>query len=351
MAREALISPLTMYHCDETIFDGLQVPSYNFPRSREYPDLFLTQGWTLDRQTLIDNILLETCELEVLYTQPETLKFAIGAWCRKEFPVWQSLYETLFYKYNPIWNKDGTLKETAAQTRELASNGNRQKTAQDVTTGTEAETVGDVENTARNATRSDSSVLTRTGTESGTGSETGTDSGTETGTDGKTITGTNVESNSGSDINSVSAYDQLTGWSNSTKTDSNNNTHGAENRVETGTDSRTHSTETGKNTETNTNRTENEINTGTDNETEKNDRMYNRNRTGTDNRVNTGTENETNTGTENETNNNVLERVEFGNIGVTMTQQLIQAERELVKFNLYDLIIDSFKARFCLLVY
>ena len=42
---------------------------------------------------------------------------------------------------------------------------------------------------------------------------------------------------------------------------------------------------------------------------------------------------------------------EYGNIGVTMTQQLIQAERDLVRFNIHDLIIDDFKQRFCVLIY
>ena len=40
-----------------------------------------------------------------------------------------------------------------------------------------------------------------------------------------------------------------------------------------------------------------------------------------------------------------------GNIGTTMTQQLIKAEREVSQFNIYDFICDSFKRRFCILVY
>ena len=34
-----------------------------------------------------------------------------------------------------------------------------------------------------------------------------------------------------------------------------------------------------------------------------------------------------------------------------MTQQMIEAEREVDKFNIYDFIVDSFKRRFCILVY
>lgn len=40
-----------------------------------------------------------------------------------------------------------------------------------------------------------------------------------------------------------------------------------------------------------------------------------------------------------------------GNIGVTTTQQMIEQERNVAKFNIFNYIIDSFKSRFCLLVY
>ena len=40
-----------------------------------------------------------------------------------------------------------------------------------------------------------------------------------------------------------------------------------------------------------------------------------------------------------------------GNIGVTTSQQMIQSERDLVVFNLYDVISESFVENFCLMVY
>ena len=40
-----------------------------------------------------------------------------------------------------------------------------------------------------------------------------------------------------------------------------------------------------------------------------------------------------------------------GNIGVTTSQQMIQSERDLVVFNLYDVIAESFVENFCLMVY
>jgi hypothetical protein len=40
-----------------------------------------------------------------------------------------------------------------------------------------------------------------------------------------------------------------------------------------------------------------------------------------------------------------------GNIGVTTSQQMIQSERDLVAFNIYDVIAESFIENFCLMVY
>ena len=40
-----------------------------------------------------------------------------------------------------------------------------------------------------------------------------------------------------------------------------------------------------------------------------------------------------------------------GNIGVTTTQQMIQAQREIVRFSVYDAILQDFKGSFCVQVY
>ena len=40
-----------------------------------------------------------------------------------------------------------------------------------------------------------------------------------------------------------------------------------------------------------------------------------------------------------------------GNIGVTTSQQMIQSEREVAIFNIYDIIAESFVENFCLMVY
>lgn len=51
------------------------------------------------------------------------------------------------------------------------------------------------------------------------------------------------------------------------------------------------------------------------------------------------------------TEKETTEHERHGNIGVTMTQQMIQAEREAVMFSLYDVIMQDFKHEFCVMVY
>lgn len=40
-----------------------------------------------------------------------------------------------------------------------------------------------------------------------------------------------------------------------------------------------------------------------------------------------------------------------GNVGVTTSQQMIEAERNVSEFNIIDYIVQSFKRRFCIMVY
>ena len=82
----ATISPLGLYRWDETIFDLMQIPS------------------ALDKPTLIDNLLAETAELEVLYPNPVVFKNLIGVWSAKQIDIWNKLYATTQYEYNPIEN-------------------------------------------------------------------------------------------------------------------------------------------------------------------------------------------------------------------------------------------------------
>ena len=84
----ATMSLLGLYNWDRTILDGLAVPD------------------DVDKDALINNLLRECAELEILYPQPNALKFFIGEWARERLPVWKKLAATLKFEYDPISNYD-----------------------------------------------------------------------------------------------------------------------------------------------------------------------------------------------------------------------------------------------------
>ena len=96
--REATVSLLGMYNYDSTVLDLLVIPD------------------ELDRSNLINNLLAETAELEILYSNPTVLKNLIGVWSLKELPVWQKLYNTTVLEYNPIENYDRHEQESTTGT-------------------------------------------------------------------------------------------------------------------------------------------------------------------------------------------------------------------------------------------
>lgn len=99
------ISILGLWNADNTLFDDMQLPE------------------ALDRETVINAILLKCSELETLYTDPEFMKNALRIWSGYRIVVWDALYKTTQFDYNPIWNKDGTITETENRDTESSASG------------------------------------------------------------------------------------------------------------------------------------------------------------------------------------------------------------------------------------
>lgn len=224
--------------------------------TENYPEI-----WTdfnvpapLDKRTMIDKICVDCAELELLYSDPDILKYMIRNWNKTETHIWEKLAATLELEYNPIYNLDVTWEEE--RTPDLLK-----KRTPNIT---ETRTPNLTEKTTPNTTE------------------------TETPTD------TTTESVAGYNTASFTDHTKLTRG-------------GTIKTTKTGTDTFT--------------------------------------TTGSDTHKTTGTEEESETGKE-----TIITR-RYGNQGVTMTQDMIKAERDITEFNLYDYILKSFKNRFCLLVY
>lgn len=278
----AVMSLLGLYNYDASLLDGLieNLPNKNGIPS-DYPESYYTDV-TIEPDTVVENLLVECAEFEILYADFNALKRIIKIWSAKEKPVWQKMFNTVCYKYNPIWNKDG--KSTWME----GQNGTGNKTE------------------------------TETGTKSGSGKGTVTDDYISTSDTVNKTTGTGSSSRNGTEetTGKVSAYNS-NDFQNRDKT---NSTNAETNNSESAEDF------TGKGTVTNKGTKENVSSTSETN---------NVSRT-------------TNDTTSSETRH---EQIDTGNIGVTMTQQMITAEREIAVFNIIDFIINDFKERFCLRIY
>lgn len=396
MPLNATVTPLSLYMIDQTVFDGLQLPTVP-TNPTDYPDLYVS-GFALDRDVLIDSILMETGEMNVIYPDPVFFKYAVTSWSRKELPVWQELFNTLFYKYNPLWNKDGTIKETARDLTSRETAGTRSRTGsteQDITDTireTDTHNLQDqrtanlrtrMQDTTTNAGTQDFTKTT-SGQESRdgdvhtavTGSTTNTGTVTDAGTDTKATThgGTVQTAETTGTIDQVSAFNAST-YENKSKSDTTRNQTVTDTTTENvnGTSGNTRTDNLSEARSDVTQVDDNSVidTTGSETSTRTDDFVENydseQTETGTDTTAHTGTlgrqgdntrssegseeESEETSGTEEGSLDHTLTRTETGNIGVTMTTQLIQAQRDLAQFNFYDLIVERFKQRFCLLVY
>ena len=88
------MSVLGLYNYDNTLFNNMA-----------YPTGFTTD----DKTTFLNNLLMEVAELEVIYTDPSFMKFAIENWSKKELYTWNRIYAAANAEYDPIenYNRNG----------------------------------------------------------------------------------------------------------------------------------------------------------------------------------------------------------------------------------------------------
>lgn len=85
-----MLSMLGMYEYDNTLFDKFVVP----------------EG--VNREDVINRMLIESAELNVVYSDFDTLKEILGIFSRSNLPRWTKLYETTTIEYDPIENYNKT---------------------------------------------------------------------------------------------------------------------------------------------------------------------------------------------------------------------------------------------------
>lgn len=356
------------------------------------PDLFagFMVPLGMDRQLAI-NVIRRHHGFAPLYRpDPRWMINAIRDWTRENMPIWEKLYKTTVLEYNPIWNTD--VSERTTDVRTIDRDTTNDSTAIDrakskgtlgsLTTGDRHETTEGTEHEETHGISEGTSHDETHGTSDGkTHEETTGKSVTDTTSSATTVTNTTVDGNDSETTDSTKKLDQTVtrdiSPENAPDYQPDDQTHTvAEETVKTTTDGKHHettnvvgnTTSTGNST-TNTSDTSDGTTHGetwgtadgtttgetygtTDNRT-----------TGEADEVTKGTrQDETHEksirhadqkerGTEDVTETYDHGWIRQGNIGVTTTQQMIEAERITVVYSVYEQIANSYHATFCLDVY
>ena len=258
-----------------------------------FNNIVIPQG--VDKETLISTIMLRCGLQNPLYEDYDVFKTQTEVWFQAHLWNFERAVRLINEEYNPLWNKDGT----QTITREL-NRTEDETTARDVSTDT-------------------------------TGTETNVESGSESNRVDYNSQSQEVmdddtafsESESGTNIHSVKGFN-ATDWQETDKDTSTKSRSGS------GTDDRTTTT----------------TNSGNDTGT----KTFGKNDTLTLNtNVNTDDDTQRDLGVaESET----ITQRDFGNIGVTMSQDMFRSEAKLLReFNLYQWIAMYFDAEMMLGVY
>ena len=116
MAWRTKLSLLGLYNWDNTIFDGLKLPS------------------ELDKEELVNNLLMELAELTILYTDSDFMKKAISSWSSIRLHTWERMAKVLYEDYDPFINIKRDEVRTIVQERDLMGTGNTKVNAWETNT-------------------------------------------------------------------------------------------------------------------------------------------------------------------------------------------------------------------------
>lgn len=272
---------------------------YNYLQQNE-DDLFtnLNLPADMDANTFIGTVMQKGAEFEVLYADPEWFKSFIGVWSDKYYAMFERQLRALLTEYNPLENYDRREEWSDARSN------SRETTDED--------------------SRSRSTAESGTNERSGNSSETTGDSKTvDSSTTGSTMEhGTSVGNND-TELK-VSAYDSSAYQpKEQTQVDTDTNTESSSMNVQ-----EVNSSESGlRSSQSSDQETDRHMNSILD--TDQGNRR----------------------GSEHGNESGMRVGRAHGNIGVTTSQQMLQAEWDVAKLNIYEEAADLFLTEFCIYTY
>ena len=298
--------------------------NYLNPERSVFDNMVLPAG--IDKDTLIGSIIMRCQEFELLYSDPDFMISLVNVWSRKHYRTFDKWVKALEIEYDPLFNYDRTEEYTDTHT------GKYDKSIDGTVSGSNSRS----EDFTRTDNLSQSDDHTRTDNLTQSDDHTRTDNLTQS--EDHTRTDNLASTNDVTTTNTVSAY----------------NSSAYEPKDQQVVDQDTSNTGTQRNAGTTTN-TGTQRNAGTTTNTGTQRDAGTTTNTGTQRNAGTASDTFGNTNNTDEEGNdswtNIHKARLYGNIGVTTSQQMLQSELDIARWNLYEHIADLFCTEFCIMVY
>lgn len=125
MSRGAFISILGLYEANPNIFDDFVLPTYTTEHEEDDGNgnmVIVTETHDyLDRDNFINSLLMDCAEIELIYTDADFMKFAMGVWSNKRLHTWGKYARVLYEDYNPFINIKRHETRIISQDRDLSN--------------------------------------------------------------------------------------------------------------------------------------------------------------------------------------------------------------------------------------
>lgn len=291
-----LLSIIALFNYHENILDNIKP---YLPTGVSRPDICYPAD-PVDFDVLKNTILLRAGELSLVYSDPDLFRLALSIWSAKNRLTWQNLFDSIYYKYDPLFSK---IREYTLN-RATANNTDFSETDTKIETDTENRDLHESSNRDISTNTHKNDVEHTTGTENRS----------------------NSENHNDTDIHYVQAFNDIgVGYWHEKEKDANN---GGSTGTENSGMSSTTTTTANDTAQTADNLIKSLTGSLTNSIRAELEKIYNKKDNGTLNDI-------------------ITETIH----GQRPYQELIKLQREIVEFNLYDYIANQFVHDFCVMLY
>lgn len=112
MSMTAILTLRGMVNYKPDLFENLQLPHAPTYSEMGVEADQIAATWSINKNDFVDFLCFQTEGMSLAIPDYTYLKKTIGTWSGAHVHEWQKMFNTLFYKYNPLWNKDAKTMES-----------------------------------------------------------------------------------------------------------------------------------------------------------------------------------------------------------------------------------------------